>query len=219
MALTGTFDDLSFAELLQLLNLGRKTGMLIVRQGKQEAVVHIRDGEVVDAVADMIEGQDVIYRLLGWKEGEFEFTRTVKPVKRSIRLTTETLILEGMKRLDEWQQIEREFSDLNVVLRLRADAASERYSELEEDEKLLLRLVDARRDLGTIVRESGLEPARALLLLTELLSRGLVEKWEGEQATSDQEVIHADVSAKPKGEIHIEGYYSGGSSSRAKARE
>jgi hypothetical protein len=147
---------------------------------------------VVDAVADMIEGQDVIYRLLGWKEGEFEFTRTVKPVKRSIRLTTETLILEGMKRLDEWQQIEREFSDLNVVLRLRADSASERYSELEEDERLLL---------------------------TELLSRGLVEKWESAHAGTEQEVVHADMTAKPKAEIKIEGYYSGGSPRRAGTQE
>jgi len=170
-------------------------------------------------VADVLLKQEVIYRLLGWKEGEFEFARTVKPVKRSIRLSTETLILEGMKRLDEWQQIEREFSDLNVILRLRADAASERYSELEEEERLLLRLVDARRDLGTIVRESGLEPARALLLLTELLSRGLVEKWEGAQATADQEVVHADAAAKPKGEIRIEGYFATGSSSRADTRK
>ena len=54
MGLFGTFDDLSFGEVLQLLNLGHKSGMLVVRQGRQEAVVHLRDGQVVDAAAEEI---------------------------------------------------------------------------------------------------------------------------------------------------------------------
>jgi len=194
MALCGTFEDLSFAEVLQLLNLGRKTGMLTVRNGQQEAIVHLRDGEVVDAVADMIEGPDVVFRLLGWRQGEFEFTRTAKAVKRSIHMSTEGLILEGMKRIDEWQQIEKEFSDLHVVLRARADVIAEKFEGLEEDAKALLRLVDARRDVGTIIRESGLEPARALLVLTEMIGSGLLEKWQGLRL-SDREVGASAVAA------------------------
>ena len=194
MALCGTFEDLSFAEVLQLLNLGRKTGMLTVRNGQQEAIVHLRDGEVVDAVADMIEGPNVIFRLLGWRQGEFEFARTAKAVKRSIHMGTEALILEGMKRIDEWQQIEKEFDDLHVVLRARADVIAEKFEDLDDDAKALLRLVDARRDVGTIIRESGLEPARALLVLTEMIGSGLLEKWQGLRV-SDHEVEASAVAA------------------------
>jgi len=196
MALRGTFEDLSFAEVLQLLNLGRKTGMLTVRQGQQEAIVHLRDGEVVDAVADMIEGPDVIFRLLGWRQGEFEFTRDARAVKRSVNMSTEALILEGMKRIDEWQQIENEFSDLHVVLRARADLVAEKFDELEEDAKTLLRFVDARRDVGTIIRESGLEPVRALLVLTEMMGSGLLEKWQGSRLSDQEESVNVSATAE-----------------------
>jgi hypothetical protein len=217
MALRGTFDDLSFAEVLQLLNLGRKTGMLIVRHGQQEAIVHLRDGEVVDAVADMIEGRDVVFRLLGWRQGEFEFTRDAKAVKHSIHMGTEALILEGMKRIDEWQQIEKEFSDLNVVLRVRADMVSEKYDDLEEDAKTLLRFVDARRDVSTIIRESGLEPLRALLMLTDMIGNGLLEKWQGPRLPGQEDSVSvsptADTAADAPG-IRVGNYFG-----RSRARE
>ena len=192
MPLYGSFDEFGFAEILQLLNLGHKSGTLIMRQGNQQAVVHLRDGQVVEATCEGRTGPEVVYRLLGWREGEFEFAHNLQPVTRSVHDSTEGLIMEGMRRLDEWQQIEREFADLNVVLRLKGGDAAQRYENLDEEARLILKLVDARRNVAQIIRESGLEPVEAILLITELISQDLVEKWGSAKVSTRDQVAHVE---------------------------
>lgn len=179
MALTGTFEDVSFAELLQMLNVGNKTGRLTIRRPGEEAVLYITRGDVARAVSRRDNGPELVYKILGWKSGEFSFERMEQPVVPNIRETTEALILEGMKRFDEWERVEAELPDMHVVLRQRAFAVNERYEELSEEAKTVLRLVDAQRDVATVVRESGLEPTQAVKAITELLTEGIVEEWNG----------------------------------------
>jgi len=177
MALTGSFDDVSFAELLQMLNLGRKAGTLSISCGPRQATLHLREGEVVHAVMRELTGAEVVYRLLGWSRGRFEFTPTLASLTRTIELSTENLVFEGLKRMDEWRQIEQELGDSQGVLRVRARAA-EQAADLEPATRALLPLVDARRCIADIVRESGLEPYEGLLRINELISVGAVERWE-----------------------------------------
>jgi hypothetical protein len=190
MAFTGSFEDFSFAEVLQMLNLGRKSGRLTVRRLGQEASVDFLKGEVARARFGQVAGREVVYRLLGWQEGEFEFLRGEEEVAREIEESTESLILEGMKRIDEWQQVEEEMTDLNVVLRLNASVAGERFQELSEEAKVVLRLVDARRDVAGIIRESGLDPTQALLAVTELIASQVVERWSPLPVSANDPVAH-----------------------------
>ncbi len=191
MAFYGDFDDISFAELLQLLNLGRKSGTLTVRLGQGSATVHLRDGEIVDASYGRLTGPEVIYRLLGTPAGEFQFDRSIQPVSRTIHETTDSLVLEGMRRIDEWAQLEREFSDVNVLLRI-TPLGADRFDELDEESRLLLSLVDATRTVGSIIRESGLEPVKAMLLVTDLMGQGIVEKWQPTRVGTKDLVAHVE---------------------------
>jgi hypothetical protein len=185
MALTGTFDDISFAELLQLLNLGHKSGRLTVWRGTERADIFLSKGEVARAISHRERGPEVVYRILGWREGEFSFERSEEPVAREIKESTEALILEGMKRFDEWERVESEMPNMDVVLRQRASAVTNRFDMLSPEAQTVLRLVDARRNVATIIRESGLAPAKAVMAVTELLTEGMVEKWEAASARED----------------------------------
>jgi hypothetical protein len=185
MALIGTFEDVSFAELLQMLNVGHKTGRLTVQRGDESASLYITAGQVGRAVSRRERGPDLVYRILGWKTGEFSFERTDEPVMRNIKESTEALILEGMKRFDEWERVESQMPNMHVVVRQCAFAVNERFDELTLPAQVVLRLVDARRDVATIIRESGLEPMEALTAVTELLAEGIVEEWSTPQPTVD----------------------------------
>jgi hypothetical protein len=185
MALTGTFEDVSFAELLQMLNVGHKTGRLRVWRGDEKAVLFMTAGEVARAISQRRNGPELVYRVLGWKTGEFCFEPTDEPVVREIQESTEALILEGMKRLDEWERLETELPNLQVVLRQRAFAVNERFDELGPQAQALLPLVDARRDVATIIRESGLETVEALTAVSELLDLGIVEQWSRTPQSGD----------------------------------
>lgn len=179
MALTGMFEDVSFAELLQMLSIGSKTGKLTVSRPGERAVLYMENGDVARAVSRRDRGPELVYKILGWKMGEFSFERASEPVVRNIKESTEALILEGMKRFDEWERVEEEMPDMHVVLRQRAFAVNERFDELSEGAQAILRLVDAQRNVATIIRESGLEPVDAVKAVTELLSEGIVEQWDG----------------------------------------
>ena len=178
MALTGTFEDIGFAELLQLLNAGHKSGRLSLQRGSEQVELFLREGEVVRACCRDERGPEVVYRLLGWMTGEFRFERGEAPWEREIQESTEALILEGMKRFDEWEQVEAEGPNAHVVLRQRVSAVNQEYDALSEPAQTVLRLVDARRPISQLVRESGLESQEALQAVTELLDADMVEEWE-----------------------------------------
>jgi hypothetical protein len=185
MALTGTFDDVNFAELLQMLNIGNKTGKLSVQREGESAVLHLHNGNVIRAVSRRDTGPELVYKILGWRSGDFSFERSEQAVIANIKESTESLILEGAKRFDEWERVEEEMPDMHIVLRQRAFAVNERYEELSEAAQAILRLVDARRDVATIIRESGLEPIAAVTAVTELLSEGIVEQWSGTRSMGE----------------------------------
>jgi hypothetical protein len=100
-------------------------------------------------------------------------------VLHNINDTTEGLILEGMKRFDEWQRVESEMPNAEVVLRQKASAVNNQFEALSPEAQIVLRLVDAERDVASIIRESGLSPDAAVSAVAELLDAGIVEKWNG----------------------------------------
>ncbi len=189
MALTGTFDDIGFAELLQLLHVGHRSGRLQVWRDAERAEILIRDGEVFRATSRLERGPEVVYRVMGWRRGEFSFERGDGLWEREIAEGTEALILEGMKRFDEWARVETECPEMSVVLRQRASAVSNRYEMLSDHAQRVLRLVDAHRDVATLIRESGLTPQDARQAVTELLVEGMVEEWE--PSKDPQQVLRA----------------------------
>lgn len=185
MALTGTFEDIGFAELLQLLNVSHKSGRLNVWRGTERAELFVVKGEVARALSRRERGADVVYRILGWQTGEFSFERNDDPVAREITLSTEALILEGMKRFDEWERVEAELPNMHVVLRQRASAVNQHFDSLSPEAQTVLRLVDAQRIVATIIRECGLAPVDAVRGVTELLAEGVVEEWDPASRAGD----------------------------------
>ena len=185
MALTGTFEDVSFAELLQLLNVGHKSGRLSVWRGAERAEIFRSEGEVARALSRRDRGPEVVYRILGWQAGEFRFERNDDPVHRDIMQSTEALMLEGMKRFDEWEHVESEMPGVEIVLRQRAFAVNERFDALSGAAQKVLQLVDAQRTVATIIRESGLEAQEAMAGVDELLALEIVDQWEAQAGVGD----------------------------------
>ena len=217
MALTGTFEDVAFAELLQLLNVGHRSGRLRVWRGEEQAEIRVSNGDVVWARTRFERGAEVVYRVLGWQTGEFSFTRNSDSVLREISESTEALILEGMKRFDEWARVEADLPGRHLILRQRAGAAHARFEELSVEAQGVLRLVNARRTIAAIIRECGLEPLLALNAVAELQAEGLVEEWSdvGEEAAVLSAKDHLPAAA---GGIEFQHISQAGASRKKPAR-
>ncbi len=99
----GNLSDMGVVDLVQTLEMGKKSGALHVKNTKGlEAVCYFRDGRILDCELGKLAGENAFYRLLNWQDGEFAIE--FKPIEREERIpvSTQGLLMEGMRRIDEW---------------------------------------------------------------------------------------------------------------------
>lgn len=102
---SGSLREMGFPELVQVLSQSRKTGALKVRLSNGEGgEVHFDEGLVVNAMWGRARGEDAFYSLCALDDGDFGFDPTFKPQARVIQASAESLLLEGLRRLDESKQ-------------------------------------------------------------------------------------------------------------------
>jgi CheY-like chemotaxis protein len=104
--LQGSLKQISLASLLLMLEIEKKSGVLVLTSlGEVESArVFLRSGAVVSARLEGKEqprNEEVLYSLLGWKDGRFVFRTLAVDVEAEIRVPTSALLVEGTRRLDE----------------------------------------------------------------------------------------------------------------------
>ena len=98
---SGSLTEMSLPDMIQVLWTARKTGNLKIKRGGELGEIHILEGQVMNATWGKRKGEDAFYAMLGLVEGEFGLDPAFKPKDRIIKESTESLLLEGMRRLDE----------------------------------------------------------------------------------------------------------------------
>lgn len=103
--------------------------------------------------------EEVVFEVMNWREGYFSFTEgplTNVPAEAAVRISTEALLMEGARRIDEWTRIEKRIPHLGVV---PAYAASVQGGDGDLDllppEWEVLALIDGQRDLRAIAATLG----------------------------------------------------------------
>lgn len=104
MALVGDLKDISVATLVQLNCVEKNTGQLTVRTPKGPAIVYFNKGEIIDASFSGMRSEEALYRILSLSEGEFRVTAVSELPDRTIFSSWQSLLLEGMRVLDETQR-------------------------------------------------------------------------------------------------------------------
>jgi predicted regulator of Ras-like GTPase activity (Roadblock/LC7/MglB family) len=101
MAMQGSLRDMSVADLIQVNCQDKKTAKATIKSDGKEARLFFCDGAVTHAELDQTIGEEVIYQILSWDQGEFVIDPgEINPVV-SIKRNWSGLLLEGAKRLDE----------------------------------------------------------------------------------------------------------------------
>lgn len=181
----------------------------------QEAGDRRRVGEILVAIgalsAQELERQvraqveDVVFELLSWRDGYFSFTErseALDSAEAPVRIATESLLMEGARRIDEWSRIERSIPDLGVVPRI-APPEEERPGQVDllPEEWEVLAAIDGERDLRTIAAEldrSEFEVARTVFGLSTagLVAIEMPRKGNGRAVHSEPDFYEAIRSAE-----------------------
>jgi CheY-like chemotaxis protein len=173
----GNLSDMGVVDLVQTLEMGKKSGALHIRSTKGvEALAYFRDGRIVDCELGRVTGENAFYRLLNWQEGEFAIE--FKPIDRAERIpvSTQGLLMEGMRRIDEWGRIVEQLPALDRVFALDYAVLSERLAEIPDDVNTLLRLFDGRRTLEAVIEEADYDDLAAAGVISKLFFEGIIHE-------------------------------------------
>ncbi len=102
-AISGSLSQIGLPSVLTLLEMERKSGVLLVQREEPVATVHlfIQGGRVVAARSDDVRNEQAVFLALGWGRGRFEFAPLEFEIDEEVRMTTTGLIMEGARFMDE----------------------------------------------------------------------------------------------------------------------
>jgi DNA-binding response OmpR family regulator len=172
---SGSLAEMGLVDLLQTIDISRKSGVLLLTQGEQSGEVLFSDGALVHAEFGKLRGEAAIYRFLVWNDGEFNLEfGPVDPEEISVTAPTQVVLMEGMRRLDEWGRILEQLPPLTSVFEVDDHELIERLAEIPDDINVVLRHFDGHNTLLDVVDEAGGDDLATLLTLSKLFFEGLI---------------------------------------------
>ena len=149
----------------------RRFGSILIENG------WVSEGDVHHCLRFQI--QETICELVRWQNGYFRFEEVAKlDVEHvKIRLSVQSLLMEAMRRIDEWSTIEGRIPSLDVVPRLAGEggAPDDAELDLQPDEWEFLGCVDGSRNLRIIAEDLARSEFDVAKTAFALASTGVVE--------------------------------------------
>ncbi len=235
MALNGNLRDVSLNQLLNLIHLAHKTGVLTIRSddGVGAARLYFREGKLIQASQegqsalltdvlvkvgkltpdqatsvqarsktdadkelgllliqlgilnqnDIVQGVrsyllDIVYNLFTWPSGAFRFEPNQLPAEErvTVPLSLEHLILEGSRRVQEWERLRGALPDLDVPLRFsqRPDA-NLRNINLNVDQWKVISFINSRNTIRQIAGFLKMDEYQIRGIVHGLKDAGLID--------------------------------------------
>ena len=187
--------DLDRARALQTSRAnGQRLGEVLVETGA------VTSRELERHVRFQIEA--VVFELMSWREGFFSFEEGALddvPGEATASVSTESLLMEGARRIDEWSRIEGKVPHLGVVPVL-APAGTDHPSLLDllPNEWEVLTMIDGERDLRRIAKELMRSDFDVAKIVYGLVSTGVVELKNVERNANAAMAAVEDVTAQLK---------------------
>jgi CheY-like chemotaxis protein/Flp pilus assembly protein TadD len=182
---SGSTQDMAVVDLLQTFEVSRKSGVVHLRGPAQEGHIYFRDGKVVDAELGRLRGEEAIYRVLIWNEAAFEVEFKTISNEDIIGGSTQAILMEGMRRVDEWGRLCEQLPPLTTVFEIDDQQLLERLNEIPDELNGILRLFDGKRTLSEVIDDSPFEDLSTLSTITKLFFEGLLVAREEEAPPSE----------------------------------
>ncbi len=180
MALEGDLSEFPLTDIIQLLDLSKKTGAVRLcgqfGAEQMEGWIYFRDGKIIGAKLSDLPPLEAAYTFFTFSAGPFRFFDDVILEQPTITVSNEVIIMEGVMRQDAWLKIQQYVPSLAMVPRLVPNPSSGTTEiNLEAEEWRVLTMVNGRNTVGQIAQRSGLGEFRTREIIAQLLANGLIE--------------------------------------------
>ncbi len=99
--LRGNLAQMNVIDLMQSLEMGRKSCLLTLTHARDRCDVYIVDGQICHASYGAIKGDEAVYKVLTWEKGNFQIDFEGRSSEQTITRSTQGLMMEGLRILDE----------------------------------------------------------------------------------------------------------------------
>jgi hypothetical protein len=193
LALRGSLGETDPEDVLQILAMGGKTGILRVLDSGHTAELVLEKGRVIDAFDGVHRGEDAVFSLLARRSGSFAFQAQEVPPERTIERDVQGILLSAARRLDGLAYAKKLLGQPTARPHI-IDPTKGDPSELTDTDQAILALIDGKHTLGEIAAGSGFGWEDAYAALGHLVEVGRVGL-----ATADSEAN--PLSAESDGEL------------------
>ena len=100
-AVSGRLSEMSLLDWMSSLEQGRKTCALVLRSGNDECTLYFTEGQATHCVYGDLKGDPAVFKVLAWAEGDWELDFTKTATERTTTMSTQGLMMEGLRILDE----------------------------------------------------------------------------------------------------------------------
>ncbi len=106
--LRGSLSQMNVIDLVQSLEMGRKSCLLTMTRGvsnnEEKCEIYFSQGQAKHAVYGAITGDQAVFKVLRWTDGNFQIDFKGKSSEETTTLNTQGLLMEGLRLLDEAQR-------------------------------------------------------------------------------------------------------------------
>jgi hypothetical protein len=175
--ISGSIREMPLPDLLQLFTSSRKSGVMTIRSDRGVGKLYLREGQVYHAEIEsnpVVKAHKAFYRMFAWTDGTFDLRPAGDHrVPEEITESTTSLILEGVRQLDEIRILEPKLPRAGARLHV-AEPLPGNLRDLATEEIQLFQLVLHHNTLETAVDNFPGTDFEAYTCLMDLLRRGFI---------------------------------------------
>lgn len=131
--------------------------------------------------------QEIFDELFSWDSGSYEFIEDLVMYPNStikVSLNTQALMMEGMRRMDEWPNIVGTLPSLDIFFK-KVDN-TKIPENLGVEEKRILEILTPENSLGDLIRSSGLGKFLTYQAIYNLLKMNIIEKTKKVETKAEE---------------------------------
>jgi hypothetical protein len=174
MAFQGSLAELHLPDIIQLISVSGKTGVFHLTDGALKGQIFLHDGKIIHAQLDDALGEEAVYALAIWSQGDFRFEPGIATEHRTITKSNTNLLMEAARRLDEWRVLSKKIPSTDMVPEFVVQDNREGQINLNTSEWLILSKIDGHRSIKAIAGGSNLSVFDAAKILYGLIATGLI---------------------------------------------
>ncbi len=176
--MTGSIAEVPLPDLLQLFAASKKSGTLVVRTDTDVGKLHLDKGRVhFAAVNDHydVPPEKSFYRILTWEDGTFDMEQPEeREFPSEIEMSTEGLLMEAMRQLDEVKRLGPELPPHSAQLEMCSPLIPP-LRDLTPDQLDILQIAHNYSRVETVLNKSLAGDVRTSELIVKLIKLGYLK--------------------------------------------